>query len=154
MKKNRSFLALLGFSFVILFSFSENKFDEGVEVKRNENFTNLKVLPKDISDDDLKGVMRNFNAALGVKCSHCHAPGADGKMDFASDANEIKNIARDMMKMTQSINKKHFGEKNPADFKVNCMTCHNGNANPNAEAVPIPAPAPVPPVAPTTNTVS
>lgn len=145
MKKNFTLLTLLFVSAILLFSFGKNQSDAGVEIKPNKNFTNLKVLPKDISDDDLKEVMRNFNASLGVKCGHCHAPGADGKMDFASDANSKKNVAREMLKMTKNINKKHFGTKNPAEFKVNCMTCHNGNIDPNTSAVPIPAPAPVPP---------
>lgn len=145
MKKNFPMLGLLVVSAILLFSFGKNQSDAGMEIKPNKNFSNLKVLPKDISDDDLKDVMRNFNASLGVKCGFCHAPGADGKMDFASDANGKKNLAREMMKMTKNINKKHFGTKNPAEFKVNCMTCHNGNTHPNRTAVPIPAPAPVPP---------
>lgn len=145
MKQNFIFISVLLLTTCFLLSFGKNQSDSGVEIKPNKNFTNLKVLPKDISDDELKAVMRDFNAALGVKCSHCHAPGADGKIDFASDANAKKNVARDMMKMTRSINKKHFDTKNPADFKVNCMTCHNGKADPNMKAVQIPAPAPVPP---------
>jgi hypothetical protein len=142
MKRKIPFLTLFVLSTLVLLSFGRSQADAGVEIKPNENFSNLKVLPKDISEEDLKEVMRNFNSALGVKCGFCHAPGADGKMDFASDANGHKNEARKMMKMTQNINKKHFGIKNPAEFKVNCMTCHNGNAHPNEKAVPIPAPAP------------
>lgn len=141
MKKNFSLLALIAGISMILFSFGKNDLDKGVEIKKNPNFSNLKILPKDISDDDLKGVMRDFNAALGVKCSYCHAPGADGKMDFASDANEIKNVARDMMQMTKGINKKYFDEKDPQNFQVNWMTCHNGNANPNKKESVEPVPA-------------
>ncbi len=98
---------------------------------------NLKILPKDISDDDLDKVMDGFKAALGVKCGFCHArektPGSD-HMDFASDEKPEKNIARHMMKMTAKINKKYFsfnkneqGETVPA---VSCITCHRGNSHP------------------------
>lgn len=131
MKKNFPLLALVSGIAMILLSFGNSKPDMGVEINQNKTFKNLKVLPKDISDDDLKAVMREFNAALGVKCSHCHAPGADGKLDFASDAKPVKNVARDMMRMTKGINKKYFGEKDPQNFTVNCMTCHSGNSDPN-----------------------
>jgi hypothetical protein len=63
---------------------------------------NLKVLPKDISHDDLDKTMDAFKDALGVKCNFCHAPSADSSnhhLDFASDAKPEKNIARHMYKI-------------------------------------------------------
>src|ERR1700761_435930 len=72
---------------------------------------NLKVLPKDISHEDLEKVMDNWKAALGVKCGFCHAPSADStshRLDFASDAKPEKNMARNMYTMTAKINKKYF----------------------------------------------
>lgn len=99
---------------------------------------NLKVLPKDISHDDLDKVMDGFKAALGVKCNFCHAPSKDSSdhhLDFASDEKPEKNIARHMMRMTAKINKKYFsfnkddkGETVPA---INCITCHRGNPHPD-----------------------
>ncbi len=95
---------------------------------------NLKVLPKDISHDDLVKVMHGFNDALGVKCNHCHAASKDDpkKLDFASDEKEYKNAARYMMKMTEKINSKYFKE-HEGDANVpaiQCMTCHRGNEKP------------------------
>lgn len=101
-----------------------------------KKFTNLKVLPKDISPEDLDKVMDGFKAALGVKCNFCHAAGqSDPKhLDFASDAKPEKNIARGMMKMTSKINKKYFHIKSAeapnAVLAVNCISCHNGKAHP------------------------
>lgn len=94
---------------------------------------NLKVLPKNISHEELDKVMKGFNMALGVKCNFCHAPKTNGEkgLDFASDANELKNVARDMMKMTNKINKKYF--KTPHEGvvqNISCITCHNGNKEP------------------------
>jgi hypothetical protein len=91
---------------------------------------NLKVLPKDISKDELDEVMDGFKAALGVKCGHCHAPSTvdPKKLDFASDAKIEKEIARKMMKMTAKINKKYFHREDQAN--ITCMTCHNGNQTP------------------------
>ena len=100
-------------------------------------FKNLKVLPKDISMKDLDKVMDGFKAALGVKCSFCHAPSQDTSnhhLDFASDAKPEKNIARKMYKMTAKINKKYFNYNRNDEGKpiptVECMTCHRGSEHP------------------------
>lgn len=132
MKKQIYFLLALMISTSVFYSFVGNKEDQGYEVKPNRKYSNLKILPKDISEEELMGVMRNFNASLGVKCSFCHAPGADGKIDFSSDENKQKDVAREMMKMTMGINKKYFKTKNPKEFQVNCFTCHQGNKHPQA----------------------
>ena len=104
---------------------------------KNPRYTNLKILPKDISDDQLGKIMGNFKNALGVKCSFCHAPSADTAshhLDFASDAKPEKNIARKMMKMTTKINKKFFSynKNEQGEFvpTVECMTCHHGKEHP------------------------
>lgn len=102
-------------------------------VQENSKPQNLKVLPKNISEEKLTKVMRGFNAALGVKCGYCHAPKSNGEkgMDFASDANPKKNVAREMIKMTTKINKKYFKHQNEGIVKnISCETCHNGNAEP------------------------
>lgn len=98
---------------------------------------NLKILPKNISHEDLDKVMDEFKEALGVKCNFCHAPDKDSSshhLDFASDEKPEKNIARQMMKMTGKINKKYFSynksENGQAEQSVQCVTCHHGNANP------------------------
>jgi hypothetical protein len=99
---------------------------------------NLKVLPKDISHDDLDKTMDAFKNALGVKCNFCHAPNADTSnhhLDFASDAKPEKNIARHMYKMAGRINKKFFSMNKDANGNlvqtVTCMTCHHGSPHPN-----------------------
>jgi tetratricopeptide (TPR) repeat protein len=95
-----------------------------------ETFTNLEVLPKEIDRSTLVGLMRGMSGALGVRCTHCHV-GEDlerlAGMDFASDAKEPKQIAREMMRMTQEINQEllpNTGLKSPRE--VRCVTCHHG----------------------------
>lgn len=97
--------------------------------------TNLKVLPKDISQEEIKQVMDDFKVALGVKCGFCHAQDANdpSKLDFASDANHHKETARWMMRMTQRINKKHFKHRDEETgelTQITCITCHNGKEHP------------------------
>ena len=106
-------------------------------------YKNLKVLPKNTTKKQMDSVMHHFTASLGVKCNHCHQYNAEQKsMDFASDANEKKGIARDMMKMTQKLNKKYFHVNNPksltADLEISCYSCHNGKAHPTKRPPPPP----------------
>src|ERR1700739_4856413 len=85
----------------------------------DHGFKNLKVLPKKIKHEELHKVMDDWAHALGVHCNFCHARGADGKMDFASDEKPEKNMAREMYKMAASINKKYFkGEKDSTDMVI------------------------------------
>ena len=56
---------------------------------------------KDITRAELTAKMREFNGALGVQCTFCHAQDpATQRTDFASDANPHKDMARVMITMT------------------------------------------------------
>ena len=103
------------------------------EKPQEEGPINLKVLPKNISHAELDSTMKSFNVALGVKCGHCHAAKANGErgLDFASDENPMKNVARSMIKMTKRINKKYFKYEHEGVLKnISCKTCHNGTEEP------------------------
>ena len=95
---------------------------------------NLKVLPKDIDHDQLIAIMRGFSGALGVRCTYCHV-GQDGdprSMDFASDDKDEKTAAREMLKMTETINADYVRKisDNDPDANVMCLTCHRGQKHP------------------------
>jgi hypothetical protein len=102
-------------------------------------YTNLKVLPKDISPRELQAIMADdFEDGLGVTCGFCHANAKDGHgLDFASDEKPEKEIARRMMRMTLGINKKYFKAKHPAigsnALTITCTTCHKGEAFPDGD---------------------
>lgn len=129
MKKSLILSFVMFISFGVFYGFNASP-DNGREIDPNPKFKNLQVLPQDISEDDLYGLMNSFNYSLGVKCSFCHTPGDDGKMDWASDEKKHKNVARGMMRMTMDINKNYFNIENPAEFEVDCFTCHNGSKHP------------------------
>lgn len=102
--------------------------------------TNLQVLPKDISSQDLMATMRQFTGSLGVHCIFCHAENAQThRPDFASDAKPEKAAARTMIRMTQDINAKYLAQlpDHGEMMKVSCGTCHRGQSTP-AEFVPAP----------------
>jgi uncharacterized protein (TIGR02246 family) len=74
-------------------------------------------------------VMRDGYAnSLGVDCTHCHVQG-----DFASEENNRKQIARDMMAMVGRINRELLPAipnlRGPQAI-VNCSTCHRGQVKP------------------------
>ncbi|MCX6276383.1 MAG: c-type cytochrome [Bacteroidetes bacterium] len=109
--------------------------------QEGEKFENLKVLPKDITDEQLDSVMDHFKTSLDVKCSFCHAGGPviDGKkhLDFVSDAKPEKLRAREMIQMTNYLNETFFNPDHSSRpdtiHEVICYTCHRGTKEPEAE---------------------
>jgi len=99
-----------------------------------DEFTNLKVLPKDISRDEMVSVMREFSEALGVRCKFCHVGESEDSLegyDFASDEPKHKQVTRGMMAMTGEINGKLLpGAGLDSPMRVECVTCHRGLAEP------------------------
>jgi len=126
-----------------------------------DKFTNLQVLPKDISKDQLVQTMRGFATSTGTRCIFCHVSkdpndkeGNDlSKFDFASDANDHKKIARAMLIMTQNINKEFIQAQikplmGDEAENVTCFTCHQGKKHPQHKAAPPAPPAPPTPATP------
>ncbi len=117
------------------------------QVEHGGDDNNLKVLPKDISHDDLMNVMHSFEVALNYNCGDCHTHSAadSTKMDFAADTKK-KQTTLYMMKMVQSMDSTYFNVKGDfkdnylaSGFKVTCITCHNGHESPvNQISIPIP----------------
>ena len=141
MKTNRimASLGVLALMFSIFSFTTSRQIDTGKAISSSE-WKNLKVLPQNISEDSLKGLMRGYNAALGVKCNFCHAENPDTKkMDFASDAKKEKEFARHMIVMTRDINAKNFNwenAKNPEQINVvTCVMCHKGSESPTKSLV-------------------
>lgn len=105
-------------------------------------FKNLKVLPQDISEQNLDSMMGAYCKALNVGCDFCHVklkpttPNGEEEMDFAADI-QMKENARDMIRMMMDINQKYFYyDKKIEPFYLNavsCNTCHRGNPFPLKE---------------------
>ncbi len=127
MKFNLRKICVLG-SLLLLISFAI-AWTPGKEDDRN-----LKVLPKDISSDSLSIIMDEFTEALNVDCAFCHAPKDPQnprKLNYASDANHLKDVTRTMMRMTYEMNDKYIKSiKQNNIHLVTCYTCHRGNSVP------------------------
>jgi len=101
-----------------------------------DSFTNLKVLPKNITRDSLIQVMRGFSLSLNVRCQYCHV-GGDGVsfvgVEFAKDDDLHKRKARFMLRMVDSLNKSvlpNIPELGRPPLQITCKTCHRGSARP------------------------
>lgn len=98
--------------------------------------TNLQVLPKDTTPQQLHKIMDGIAGSLGVHCSFCHVIDEQTHhADFASDAKPDKQIARLMMRMTETINHQYIAkvkdpDATPQDRHVSCGTCHRGHSMP------------------------
>lgn len=129
--KNK-FVVLLGLFVFVFFCIAAIKHPE-------QEYKNLQVLPKGISNTDLDSVMTGFTKALGQGCDFCHAKNKMNTedLDFAIDDKPEKEIARRMMKMAEMINKDFFDYtilyKANELMAVSCNTCHKGNPRPGMQ---------------------
>lgn len=105
-----------------------------------QEFTNLQVLPTDISRSELNGIMLDNLQGLGLPrranegCLFCHVGSMEVpsiQWDWASDEKPMKRKARAMMLMVRDINEEHLSSiERSWDEKVGCYTCHAARTNP------------------------
>jgi len=129
-KSNKKKLMLTVILIAVIFisqSFTKSKPD-GDDPKP----TNLKVLPKNMTGEQIHALMRTYAKGLGVKCNFCHEQDKDNpkKLNFAADTKESKETARKMIKMVDDINAKFIGKIDSHFEKITCVTCHNGRETP------------------------
>lgn len=105
--------------------------------------TNLQVLPKNLTGEQVHETMEGYAGALGVHCNYCHAadpknlgPNGRPRLNFASDEKDEKKMARIMITMTDVINKDYVSKVAAMDTMpdaappVTCGTCHQGHEDP------------------------
>lgn len=88
-------------------------------------FKNIQVL-RGISVDQFLGTMGFFAASLSLNCTDCHTSESGGSWARYADDTPLKNTARRMVVMVNSINKADFGGAR----KITCYTCHRGSQRP------------------------
>ena len=77
---------------------------------------------KELSPSDFLGAMGVMTAALGYDCSNCHPGAGTDTVDWVTDKDRKKVIARKMVDMVAAINKANFSGAQ----SVTCFTCHHG----------------------------
>src|SRR5262245_31989084 len=86
-----------------------------------DRYKSIQVL-RDIPSDQVIPTMAVIANSLGVTCAHCHVT------DWASEDKPAKQKAREMIRLTQAINRDHFAGR----LVVTCQTCHGGRVAPVA----------------------
>lgn len=99
--------------------------------------TNLKVLPKTMTGEQVHELMHKWEAELGTNCGTCHAadpknvgPNGKPRLNFPDDSKEAKATARLMYKMVEDINTNYVGKIENSGAPVTCGTCHRGHLDP------------------------
>jgi photosynthetic reaction center cytochrome c subunit len=85
-----------------------------------QQFKNIKVLKK-LPADQLLPLMRTVSTSLGTNCGFCH-----DRAGFQLDTKPEKNVARQMIVMTQSLN----AHQKILAGKATCYMCHHGRPTP------------------------
>jgi hypothetical protein len=100
-----------------------------------DSLVNTKVIPRSTAVTQVIGMMRNITSDLGVRCQFCHV-GEEGlpleQFDFISDEKRNKQVARQMMRMVEEINRRVDTLPGLASspVAVTCATCHRGVTRP------------------------
>jgi photosynthetic reaction center cytochrome c subunit len=88
-------------------------------------FKNVQLL-RGIPVKEFMDTMGFFSAATGMNCIDCHSPqAADSLAEYATDT-PLKQTARKMLIMVNTLNKGTFGGQR----KVTCYTCHRATQYP------------------------
>lgn len=108
-----------------------------LETRAFPNPTNLRVLPKDLTGQQVHDIMEQWKTALGMGCNACHKEDRenldpDGRplLKFADDSKPEKATARLMYTMTEEINEKYIAKIDSSGVPVTCGTCHRGHLGP------------------------
>jgi hypothetical protein len=131
MSMMRSSHAVAAFGLVVLVgSLAGAQPPAGGQPPQPPPMTNLQILPKDMSRQQVLQTMQAIAQSLGVPCNYCHVQeGRGGRNDFASDEKPPKKAARGMLLLAREINDKlpaAVGKTADATTRVGCATCHRG----------------------------
>jgi hypothetical protein len=105
-----------------------NKKQEKKVQKAGQVYKNLQLL-KDVPADQIIPIMHKINDSLGVKCDFCHIIETDsaGKhVGWEKDDKPMKGVARKMITLVNSINKR----EKILGGKATCNMCHHGHPEP------------------------
>jgi photosynthetic reaction center cytochrome c subunit len=90
-----------------------------------EAFKNVQVL-KGISVKEFMETMGFFAASLNLNCTGCHGDASAGSWDRYADELPLKQTARRMLLMMNTINRTYFAGKR----EVTCYSCHRNAERP------------------------
>jgi hypothetical protein len=120
---NRASAAILGLGLAAGFAIAQTPRETGQLAE--QRFKNVQLL-KGISVQEFMETMGFIAAATNMTCTVCHGNDSAGNWDKYADDPPLKQKARKMMLMVDTINKTNFGGAR----RVTCYTCHRNAAVP------------------------
>lgn len=125
---------LMGVSVAVYAEETRDSALDAVEALPVSDPVNLQVLPKNLSGESVRRLMKRYSRELGVSCRHCHVEDAQTQtVDYASDDKPNKQTARAMIAMLNDINDKYLarlGRDPRYAVPVTCGSCHQGQSTP------------------------
>ena len=95
--------------------------------------TNLQVLPKTMTGQQMHELMEEWSRDLGTQCDACHTVdrtrmGADGRpaLNYADDQKDMKQVSRMMYTMMDQVNTSVVAKVHGSGVAVSCGMCHRG----------------------------
>jgi cytochrome c2 len=144
-------VSVFGASFLVWAAVAQAPASRGDETAHHGHFhpapTNLKVLPKTLTGDQVHDIMEGWAGSLGVHCNTCHTadpnkigPNGRPRLNFADDSKPEKSTARLMYTMTRDINENYVSmvpvKAGAPAATVTCGTCHRGQKKPEPFVIP------------------
>lgn len=105
-------------------------------------FKNVKMFQDMPAADFLRMMNDTYGRSLGMGCTGCHVP-----QKFDSDEKQNKRLAREMQRMTDTINREQLSRMKDIDEdfpKATCAMCHRGEGHPQNVVTLGPPPAGAP----------
>ena len=108
--------------------------------------TNLQVLAKTMTGQQVHELMEEWSRDLGTQCDACHTVdrtrmGADGRpaLNYADDQKDMKQVSRMMYTMMDQMNTSFVAKVHGSGVAVSCGMCHRGEvgAEPYAPQKPV-----------------
>jgi hypothetical protein len=103
---------------------------------------NLKVLPKNLTGQQVHAIMKQWTEELGVHRNACHledrfnmASNGRPQLDFMDDSKGMKRAARLMFTMTEEINSSYIAKVEGSGLPVSCGSCHRGQVTPEPYSI-------------------
>lgn len=84
-----------------------------------KNKPKARTVYKDLSDSEIRKVMKVMAAEIGAKCDYCHDTN-----DYASFSKQTKQFTQYKLGMVEYLNHKYRPPN--ATWKYSCYTCHRG----------------------------
>lgn len=121
---------LLGFALVATgFQLGDYPFQQKPRTRDRAKVQKERLAYEGMSDTEIKKIMKEMAAQIGVDCSYCH-----NEKNYKSFEKPVKEFVQYKIAMVDWLNAKY--RPADADWNYSCYTCHRGVVKPLPQADP------------------